>query len=62
MNIYDIKVSDIVKFNIKNFKFPVEITSDMLKIFIKKNQSSLFHMFCECTGGGALNESDLFLK
>jgi ATP-dependent Lon protease len=43
----DIKVSDIVKFNIKNFKFPIEITNDMIKTFIKKDDinPSIEHLY-----------------
>jgi len=43
----DIKVSDIVNFNIKNFKFPIEITNDMIKNFIIKNDRnpSIEHLY-----------------
>ena len=43
----NIKVSDIVKFNIKNFKFPVKITDEMVKIFIKKTpiNPSIEHLY-----------------
>ena len=43
----DIKVSDIVKFNVKNFKMPIKITNDMIKIFIKKQNTnpSIEHLY-----------------
>lgn len=42
-----VKVSDIVSFNLKNFKFPMVITNEIVKKFIKKDTSntSIEHMY-----------------